>query len=304
MKKLSLKRIRRFFKDNSSVNKRVFSHKDYLKVGATLKARREQYSLTRHDLSINTRISITVLEAIEEGWIERLPERAYLTKMINLLSKKLEIPIEAFIPILDASVKSSKIEREEQNKLAGRVDFLYSLNGLLIYTIMLASSILIINYQNTRLVNEQALTTRPILPYQDSDVIESVGAIQAADLIEEIDINYIKNSGNWFNYIIGNFISDPNEGWLEIELNRPSSIELELADGTKNTISYINGSLRVKLYSPFTLTIEPGLKDNDSILWKGKLIKADENTTNKYKVIVQQTIEDAASNVLPQNNDL
>ena len=38
------------------------------------------------------RISTSVLEAIENGWIEKLPEKAYLSSMLSLLENSLNLP--------------------------------------------------------------------------------------------------------------------------------------------------------------------------------------------------------------------
>ena len=111
MKKLSLIKIRRFFQDKSSVDQGEFSQEDYLKAGTILKSRRKEYGITRKDLSIRTKISIAVLEAIEEGWIEKLPERAYLIKMINLLSKELRLPNDTFAAILNSPLKFGEVNK-------------------------------------------------------------------------------------------------------------------------------------------------------------------------------------------------
>ncbi|OUW47565.1 MAG: DNA-binding protein, partial [Synechococcus sp. TMED187] len=53
--------------------------------GQLLKERREQRGLSMRDLSREVRITTPVLEALERGWSDRLPEAAYLGAMLAQL---------------------------------------------------------------------------------------------------------------------------------------------------------------------------------------------------------------------------
>ena len=46
-----------------------------------MKQRREAGGLTLRELALETRITTPVIEALERGWSDRLPERAYLASM-------------------------------------------------------------------------------------------------------------------------------------------------------------------------------------------------------------------------------
>ena len=51
--------------------------------GQLLKERREQRGLSMRELSREIRITTPVLEALERGWSDRLPEAAYLGTMLT-----------------------------------------------------------------------------------------------------------------------------------------------------------------------------------------------------------------------------
>ena len=56
-----------------------------LAAGQRLRLRREERGLSLRDLALQTRISAAVLEAIERGWRDRLPEATYLRTMVPLI---------------------------------------------------------------------------------------------------------------------------------------------------------------------------------------------------------------------------
>ena len=68
----------------------------FIQAGKVFKEKRETKSLSRSHLSIKTKISVTVIEAIENGWIEQLPERAYLASMLKILANDLDIENDLF----------------------------------------------------------------------------------------------------------------------------------------------------------------------------------------------------------------
>ena len=50
--------------------------------GQLLREQRERKGLSMRDLSKEVRITTSVLEALERGWQDRLPEAAYLVAML------------------------------------------------------------------------------------------------------------------------------------------------------------------------------------------------------------------------------
>ena len=63
-------------------NRESVSCEDHARIlGAMIREQRELLGLTLRDLATQIRITTPVLEALERGWIDRLPERAYLASM-------------------------------------------------------------------------------------------------------------------------------------------------------------------------------------------------------------------------------
>ena len=63
-------------------------------LGQMMKQRREAEGLTLRELAHETRITTPVIEALERGWSDRLPERAYLASMLPQLERRLERRLE------------------------------------------------------------------------------------------------------------------------------------------------------------------------------------------------------------------
>ena len=60
-------------------------------LGQLMKQSREAEQLTLRELALETRITTPVIEALERGWSDRLPERAYLASMLPQLERHLEL---------------------------------------------------------------------------------------------------------------------------------------------------------------------------------------------------------------------
>ena len=71
--------------------------------GLHLRQQREAQGLSLRDLARDTRISTPVLEALERGWRDRLPEPAYLRTMLPLIERQLQLRPGCLDPLLPES---------------------------------------------------------------------------------------------------------------------------------------------------------------------------------------------------------
>ena len=58
---------------------------NFCQLGQLMKQCREAEELTLRELALDTRITTPVIEALERGWSDRLPERAYLASVLPQL---------------------------------------------------------------------------------------------------------------------------------------------------------------------------------------------------------------------------
>ena len=90
---------------NENIDVIFDENKELIKAGLLIKKKREEYSLTRSELSKITLISVAVLESIENAWTERLPEYAYLSSMLNILESELNLKPNSLESFLENKIR-------------------------------------------------------------------------------------------------------------------------------------------------------------------------------------------------------
>lgn len=132
----------------------------FLEVGRRLRAARESQGLSLRQLAQETRISITVLEALEKGWRDRLPEAAYLRTMLALLEQHLALEQGslqlALPPRRSRSLRSSLKAHGERVSLSS-IELVASWQGALLYGLLCLLLIYGLNRQQRRLVDQGLL---------------------------------------------------------------------------------------------------------------------------------------------------
>jgi transcriptional regulator with XRE-family HTH domain len=128
----------------------------FLEVGRRLRAAREFRGLSLRQLAQETRISITVLEALEKGWRDRLPEPAYMRTMLALLEQHLSLErgsLEAALPPRTprSSLRSSLKAHAERVPLTS-IELFATWQGTLLYALLCLLLIYGLNRQQQRLV--------------------------------------------------------------------------------------------------------------------------------------------------------
>ena len=111
-----------------------------------IRKQREIHNLSRKELALKTRVSIVVIEALERGWIDQLPEQTFLRKMLLILEIELSLPKESLIEILHKA--NGPIKSKAKKFLSpGSIDIFSSWQGNFIYFCMLFIFILLLNKQ-------------------------------------------------------------------------------------------------------------------------------------------------------------
>ncbi len=133
------------------------------KIGKLVKEKRELFGMTRSELSIKTKISVAVIEAIEKGWKKNLPEDAYLSTMLVALENHLNLGKNS----LNVYISNSNTRGKASTRnlvTPGNIYFFSSWQGTFLYFILILSSILLLNRQQKLLSNKYTRTISPLLP--------------------------------------------------------------------------------------------------------------------------------------------
>lgn len=122
---------------------------------------------------METRISAAVLEAIERGWRERLPEATYLRAMVPLIERHLELPAGSLETVLPTS-KQHRFQSQRREPLLrrftpGSIDVFTTWQGTLLYGLLTLGLIYALNLQQQQLAARGLLALRPIAPLPAGD---------------------------------------------------------------------------------------------------------------------------------------
>ena len=158
LRKEELSKIRKY------TNRKVLN-----KASKYLKEQREKKNLSRYSLSNKTKISVTVIEALENGWTYKFPENAYLHKMLRRLEKELSLDTNSLNGLLPSESKKRQKKGLVYSLLEGNKIYSGALS-FIIYIISLFISILLLNKYYLFLSESNVITVSPLLPRSDSSL--------------------------------------------------------------------------------------------------------------------------------------
>ncbi len=250
-----------------------------------LKQRREEYGITRNQLAKKTRITTTVLEAIENGWTNKLPEKAYLCSMLSMLELELDLERNS----LDGILKGSK-DHDKKTLLStfnpGKLEILSSWQGSLLYVIIMLISIHTLNQQQRYMTKLNSQTIQPIV--SDSESIgestkKEIENISTRNLLGKSEIKK-KQDSSWVNLILGKFKKKESFALLELNLNKESKVSIKSGRDYQTTINKVKGYLNLRLLSPVEIQIQPPPSKKDLIKWNGKNYAPLDEENGLYKL--------------------
>jgi len=155
-----------------------------LQAGRRLREAREAQGLGLRELAQETRISTPVLEALEKGWRERLPEAAYLRTMVPLLEQRLQLPPGSLEPALPSEKLRPHGPRREpllRRFTPGSIDVFTTWQGTLLYGLLTLFLVYGLNLQQQRLALQGRLTARPLPPM--APAAETAASAEDADAL-------------------------------------------------------------------------------------------------------------------------
>jgi transcriptional regulator with XRE-family HTH domain len=133
--------------------------------GQQLREAREAQGLGLRELAQQTRISTAVLEALERGWRDRLPEPAYLRTMLPLLEERLQLSPGSLRGALPAAARSAAQARRESLRrrfTPGSIEVFTSWQGTLLYGLLGLLLLYALNLSQRRLVEHGLQSAGPL----------------------------------------------------------------------------------------------------------------------------------------------
>ncbi len=142
-----------------------------LEFAQRIKKQRISIGLTKSDLSRKTRISVAVIEAIENGWTHNLPEITYLSPMLEILQKELKLENQSLKKLIKTKEPKENVHLSNHESISSK---LFSKSqGITIYIIFILLSISLLNKYQLILSENNLQTIKPI-PYNPTEINEEI----------------------------------------------------------------------------------------------------------------------------------
>ncbi|MCP9810004.1 helix-turn-helix domain-containing protein [Cyanobium sp. HWJ4-Hawea] len=259
-----------------------------LALGAQLREARERRGLNLRQLAEVTRISAAVLEALERGWGERLPEATYLRTMLSLLEGQLNLPAGCLDGVL---AYAGDHENEKPTGLRafrlrsraitlGSIDVFTNWHGTWIYGALSLGLLYGINLQQQRLAAEGLLALQPVPPLsatQARQLAKPKGEQQLLQLYPDLRPLELAAKGQALKLLQAE-ARQPSRGQpgqpgqLRIQISQPSQITLESQGGVRSKLQASQGELVLQISPPFRLSLNPAPKAAGTIEWNGEVL--------------------------------
>jgi transcriptional regulator with XRE-family HTH domain len=242
--------------------------------GQLLREHRERKGLSMRDLSKEVRITTPVLEALERGWQDRLPEPAYLVAMLQRLESYFELPTNSLSAALPNRPGSNRLATNGRGTrfTLGSIDIFTTWQGSVVYGAVMIGSILALNHQQRHLININAFSPKPIpinTPLESDQILKGLRPLE-----EEL-----KASLGQLNLPLD---QPTRPGVLEIKLNQPRQISLSSEGGDRTNLQGATGTVTLQLLPPVDLSINPPPGEADSVSWNGQALTPKTNQPGSY----------------------
>ncbi len=246
-----------------------------VEAGRLLRKRRESYGISLRELARETKITIPVLEAIERGWIDRLPEPTYLCSMLPLLEQRLELEPGSLSGALPQRVNPLK-SRRSGGRLGrftpGHIDVFTTWQGSVVYALVMFGTLIALNHQQRHLAFQQNQSRQPIAPRAESlkPLQEELGADAALRGLRPVADASRRSPRQWIDSLQGNKDPGNRHGLLVLNLSQPHLVKIKSGGGDRTLLSTAQGKISLQLQAPVQLTVQPPPMAADQVLWNGK----------------------------------
>ena len=237
--------------------------------GRNLRQRREALGLSLRQLALQTRISTPVLEALERGWRDRLPEATYLRAMLPLIEAEVELPAGTLAVALPSS-PAGGAQRPKRRFTPGSIDVFSSWQGTVLYGLLTLAGIYALNLEQQRLASAGLRALRPVPPLPVAQQQQATPPGQRLLRIHpELRPLELAARGQALREL-HRASPEPTAvpGLLELELPKASRVSLKAGGTIQTQLEGASGLLRLPVTPPFELKLDPP-GGGSRVLWNG-----------------------------------
>jgi hypothetical protein len=253
-----------------------------------IRERREHLGLTLRDLATQIRITTPVLEALERGWIDRLPERAYLASMLPQIERRLELPSGCLEPVLPVPVSQSRLKPVHGfgRFTLGSIDVFTTWQGSVVYGLVMLLSLVAINRKQQILARQNSFALEPVRA--NLRVIASAPVTSESEISSSLEgLRPLEQARqrlpqDWLNGVATSV--NPNDGVLQLLFKEPSQLKIDSEGGDRVQLAAGEGQLTLRLRAPIDLTMTPPPEEIQQVMWNGVPLKQVPKRVGVYRV--------------------
>ncbi len=261
-------------------NEHISYTNSIMETGKILRETRKKLGISRSDLAVKTKITTAVLEAIEKGWTEKLPEQAYLSSMLFILEDELKLGRNTLTGIM-VGAKSSIREEPTKNFSLGNIEVFNSWQGNIIYILIMFVSIFIINTNQRKIAVSNSNTYYPIPSNISGENYVSLNLIKS-NHINNFKSNKRKEKNIFRDYFPSLFLSKDEYILLRLKISKQTSLRIKSGSEQDMLINNANGIISLNVQNPVTIKADPPLNPNDQIIWGEQKYLPKENNNGIY----------------------
>ena len=245
--------------------------------GQLLRRAREQQGLGLRQLAQDTRISTAVIEALERGWRDRLPEPAYLRAMLPLLERHLGLAtgsLDAALPPRLSEARGTRGSGREpllRRFTPGSIDVFTTWQGTVLYALVTLGLIQLLNLQMFRIASRGLLSTRPLSALDRTAT--PLTATQGAVLEAYPDLRPLSKAaaGQGLVQLRKSAMGpgpDLSLGELQLRLEEPTRVVVRSPRASAISLEAVQGQLSLPVLPPFRLELTPP-PAAEAVRWRG-----------------------------------
>ena len=257
-----------------------------LDLGLMLRRRREELGLSLRELATETRITTPVIEALERGWGDRLPERAYLASMLPQIETRLALPAGCLAPLLPQPLVPQRGPAKAglRRFTLGNIDVFTTWQGTVVYAIVIGLSLLGINRQQKDLALRNSLSLEPVRA--DVEAINRrptpAGSDERLASLRPLEQVQQRTPQQWLELVSGSL--SQSQGVLEVVVAEPRALQLSSGGGDRVQFTASTGTLTLQLQAPIEVRLDPPAGARDQVLWNGEPLTVDQQRPGVYRV--------------------
>jgi transcriptional regulator with XRE-family HTH domain len=263
-----------------------------LQAGLRLREAREAEGLGLRQLAQETRISTPVLEALEKGWRDRLPEAAYLRSMTPLLEQRLRLAPGTLDGVLPSERPRGPSSRRDPRLLRftpGSIDVFRTWQGTLLYGLLTLLLVYALNLQQRQLALRGRLTAQPLPPMAPAAEATANGEDADALLLEaypELQPLRRAAAGQALRRLRAERRATPatdlSLGRLVLRLASPTRLRLTSQRDSDTSLSGVVGLISLPVLPPWDLRLDPPPPPG-RVLWRGQTLAPDPREPGRFR---------------------